>query len=92
MRRFAVYASVVTIEIIWSAFCIFLLGQSRTNPVVFFEIILFWLMIGIQLGRSAKGFAENPPVYGKFQSKIDSWNRLQHEMREDEKERRRYRN
>lgn len=92
MRRFTVYASVAALEITWSALCIFLLGQSRTDPVVFFEVILFWLIISIQLGRSAKGYAEDKPVYGRFQSKVDSWSRLQREMREEEKERRRYRN
>lgn len=91
MRKHAVYALLTIVEILWSAVCISLLDHFRTDPLVFFEIILIWLTSSVMLVRLAKKFVADPPVFGQFQSKVESWNRLRHAMREEEKIRRSYR-
>ncbi|MBI5654880.1 hypothetical protein HZC53_04490 [Candidatus Uhrbacteria bacterium] len=91
MRKHVVYTLVAVVGILWSAVCISLLGHFKADPPVFFEIILIWLGSSFMLGRLAKRFVSESPVFGQFQSKIDSWNRLQRTMREEEKMRRSYR-
>lgn len=90
MRRFVVYATLTVTEIAWSVFCLYTLSGLRKDPLLFFETIIIWFVVSILIGRSAGYFSQGSHTYGKFQSNIEHWDQLRKEMREDQKNQRRY--